>query len=341
MGKSVVSFLIVNYKVGELVHQAIQSIQKQVNIPYEIIVFDNASNDGSVESLQGVYEHTKVIACSENLGFGAGNNRAFEYAKGDYIFLLNPDTIVIDDSVDEMVRYLQNHPQVGLVSPKLLYADHTLQRSVRKFYRFWGSLFDNRFMNPVIAAFPALTSLAPGLVDHHKLQEVEWAKGAALLIRRTVIEEVGLFDEDFWVYGEEMDLCFRIGLAGWKKVYMPTCSIIHLEGKSTRQASAKMFLMNYKGMYLFLNKHYPKRTLQYYHWRVGLFARIYTMLFRNKEDKRELYQNLIIWHKKEGRNLVKNSSGNTLFHRYKTTADRKEKLHQLTPSYLTENQNFK
>ncbi|MCG8372719.1 MAG: glycosyltransferase family 2 protein, partial [Balneolales bacterium] len=213
MDSHLISFIIVNYKVGHLVHQAIQSIEKHVKTPYEIIVFDNNSDDGSVESLMGQYDHTRVIASDENLGFGAGNNQGFRHTKGDFIFLLNPDTILIDDSVDRMVQFMLEDENVGLVSPRLLYEDETLQRSIRRFYSFFGSLMDNRFMNPVIARFPQITEYLPGLVDHSKSQFVEWAKGAALLIRREVIDEIGLFDEDYWIYGEEMDLCYRIGQA--------------------------------------------------------------------------------------------------------------------------------
>ena len=122
MGTPVVSFLIVNYKVADLVHDAVKSIQQHVNNPYEIIILDNASEDGSVESLSGKYESTQVIASETNHGFGVGNNLAYEYASGKYIFLLNPDTILTDDSVDRMIKYLEDHPAVGMVDR--VYADN-------------------------------------------------------------------------------------------------------------------------------------------------------------------------------------------------------------------------
>ena len=304
MDSPLISFLIVNYKVGDLVEQAIKSIEAKVSTNYEIIVLDNASEDGSVEKLTGKFEHTTVIASSENLGFGAGNNVAYTYSKGDYIFLLNPDTLIIDDSVDRMVQYLKAHPNVGLVSPKLLYEDRTLQRSIRKFYSYFGSLIDNRFMNPVIARFPGITNVLPGLVDHSKTQQVDWAKGAALLIKKMVIKEIGLFDEQFWIYGEEMDLCYRIGQSGWVKMYLHDCQIVHLEGKSTVQSSVKMFLMNYKGMYLFLMKHFSPSTLKRYHQRVGVFSRLIYAISFNNPSKRELYKRLIMWHKIDAKKLI-------------------------------------
>lgn len=304
MDSPVISFLIVNYKVGELVHQSIQSIQKHVKTPFEIIVFDNASEDGSFESLYGKYQHTRVIESNQNLGFGVGNNEAYKYASGKYIFLLNPDTLLIDDSVDRMVSYLDIHPKVGLVSPKLLYEDLTLQRSIRNFYSFYGSLMDNRFMNPVIARFPRITKMIPGLVNHYETQEVDWAKGAALLIRKEVIEEIGLFDEDYFIYGEEMDLCFRIGKAGWKKVFLHDSSIVHLEGKSTIQSSARMFLMNYKGMYLFLKKNFSIKVLKNYHRRVWVLSRVQFLLSINNKNRKAMYKNLIIWHKNEAKELI-------------------------------------
>lgn len=304
MGAPVISFLIVNYKVGDLIHQSIQSIEQHVYTPYEIIVFDNASNDGSVESLMGAYNNTRVIASDKNLGFGIGNNEAFKHSKGEYIFLLNPDTILFDDSVDRMIAYMKADENTGLVSPRLLYEDGSLQRSIRKFYSYWGSLLDNRFMNPVIAKFPNITEWFPGLLDHNKSQFIDWAKGAALLIRREVIDEIGLFDKQFFIYGEEMDLCYRIGEAGWDKVYLNSCSIIHLEGKSTIQSSARMFLMNYKGMYLFLKKHFDREILIQYHSRVWWMARLILSISYFNDDRRELYKTLIKWHSEEGRNIA-------------------------------------
>lgn len=304
MDTPLVSILVVNYKVSELVHQSIQSIEKFVKTPYEVIILDNDSRDASVESLNNKYEFTKIIASTKNLGFGAGNNRAYEEAKGKYIFLLNPDTILIDDSLDRMVNYLEIHSEVGLVSPTLLYEDLTLQRSVRKFYSYFGSLLDNRFMNPVVSKFPAITKALPGLVNHSISQEVDWAKGAALLIKREVINQIGLFDEDFWIYGEEMDLCFRIGRAGWKKVFLHDCRIIHLEGKSTVQSSTKMFLMNYKGMYLFLSKHFSVQTLKNYHARVWVLSRLIALISITNKDRFSLYRSLMHWHKTEAPKMI-------------------------------------
>lgn len=304
MGTPVVSFLIVNYKVGDLVHQSIQSIEKHVKTPYEIIVFDNASNDGSVEGLIGQYDHTRVIASDKNLGFGAGNNQAYKYSRGEFIFLLNPDTILFDDSVDRMVEFMKTDEETGLVSPRLLYEDGTLQRSIRKFYSYFGSLMDNRFMNPVIAKFPQITEWLPGLLNHNQSQYIDWAKGAALLIRREVIDEIGLFDEQFFIYGEEMDLCYRIGEAGWDKVYLNSCGIIHLEGKSTVQSSSKMFLMNYKGMYLFLKKHFDRKVLVQYHSRVWWMARLLLGVSYFNKNRKSLYKSLIKWHSEEGRNIA-------------------------------------
>ena len=306
MDSHLISFIIVNYKVSKLVKQSIESIFRHVKTPFEIIVYDNASDDGSVEFLNGKFANTKVIASDKNLGFGTGNNRAFEHANGNYIFLLNPDTILIDDSVDRMINFMEKHPDAGLTSPTLLYEDGSLQRSIRNFYSFFGSLTDNRFMNPVISKFPSVTKVLPGLLNHNVSQEIDWSKGAALLIRREVIDQIGLFDEDYWIYGEEMDLCYRIGKAGWKKVFLNDCSIIHLEGKSTIQSSSKMFLMNYLGMYLFLKKHFPSTTLSIYHKRVWLFSRIIFLMSLTKKHKRELYKSLIKWHKTKGKEFILN-----------------------------------
>lgn len=305
MDKTELSIIIVSYNVRDLLGACIRSIRKQVNSSYEIIVFDNDSTDGTqkLPELEGKDVH--FIPSTKNLGFAAGNNRALEYAKGEYIFFLNPDTELIDDSTDRMLEFLKKHPETGLLAPKLEYGNRKLQRSIRPYYSFLGSLIDNRFMALWLSRVPFLGRVFPFVSNHYKTQEIDWAKGAAILVRKETLNMTGPFDEDYWIYGEEIDLCYRIRKAGWRNVFLADATVIHYEGQSTRQRSSEMFLRNYLGTYLFLFKHFSFPKLWFYHARVGVFAHIWLLLFMIKGSPNSaLYRELITWHKSVGRKLV-------------------------------------
>jgi GT2 family glycosyltransferase len=307
-----VSIIIVNYNTRELLRNSLISISKYVEASHEVIVVDNASKDDSVTILKPAFPHVHFIESKENLGFAAGNNLGLSQAVGDYIFFLNPDTELVDSSLDRLILFLDKNPKAGIAAPQLRYGNGTLQRSIRPFYSFWGSLADNRYMNPVLARFPRLNKVVPVILDHHKQSTVDWVKGAAILIRTDLVKEIGGFDEQFWIYGEEMDLCKQVWKRGYSINYLPDSIILHFEGQSTRQASQKMFIQNYKSFYLYLKKNHSKSELMWYHRRVLLFTQLFLMkenvkkVFRKKSSDVELYEALRVWVKTEG-SLLANS----------------------------------
>jgi GT2 family glycosyltransferase len=308
------SIIIVNYNTRDLLAQTIQSVQQHVTTDYEIIVVDNDSQDGSVEYIKKCYPSVKLIASNKNLGFAAGNNLGFASALGEFVFFLNPDTIVKDSSVDELVHELELHPEYGIVAPKLVYGDGSLQRSIRPFYSFWSSLFDNRFLNPVLSQFPNASIVFPFVMNHHENAYVDWVKGAAFMMRSELYRQLNGFDQQFWIYGEEMDLCKRVHKAGYQIYYKADTQITHLEGQSTRQSSEKMFIQNYRAFYQFLAKHYPVTSLIWYHRRVQLFARIHhfkAVLVQN-QSLTQLYSALLIWINSEGKERVLSAKMSTL-----------------------------
>ncbi len=231
------SVVIVNWNVCDLLRRCLHSIL--VNLPHEIeiIVVDNASTDGSIEMVRTEFPDVRVIANTENRGFPSGNNQGITEAQGRYILLLNPDTEMLGDALATMVNYADEHPDVGVVGPQLLNTDGSVQPSRRRLPTLATAFFESTWLQPY----------APRrLLDHYyahdrpddAIQDVDWVKGAALMARREAIEQVGLMDERFFMYSEELDWCRRFRDAGWRIVYLPTAQVIHHEGKSSEQVIA-------------------------------------------------------------------------------------------------------
>lgn len=230
------SIVIVNWNVRDLLRRCLESVvSRQPSAVSEIIVVDNASTDGSVEMLQSEFPQVTLIANAENRGFPAANNQGITAAQGRYVLLLNPDTEVFDDALITLVHYLDAHPDVGLVSPQLLYPDGRIQSSRRRFPTLAILFLESTW----------LQSLAPrSLLSRYffldrpddATLDVDWVTGAAMLARRETIEQVGRLDEGFFMYSEELDWCRRIKAAGWRVVYYPAAQIFHHEGKSSEQA---------------------------------------------------------------------------------------------------------
>ncbi len=235
------SIIIVSWNVRDLLRRCLQSIAdhrpptSDLRPPTsEIIVVDNASGDGSVEMVRSEYPHVQLIANPTNRGFTGGNNDGLACARGRYILLLNPDTEVVGDALATMVAYADAHPQVGALGPQLLNPDGSVQSSRRRFPTLLTALFESTW----------LQSLAPrGILRHYyaldlpddRPAEVDWVTGAALLVRREAMEQVGKLDAGFFMYSEELDWCKRIKDAGWKIVYLPSAQVIHHVGKSSDQ----------------------------------------------------------------------------------------------------------
>ncbi len=229
------SILIVNWNTRELVLRCIDSIQKNApNFDFEIIVVDNNSADGSFEALQKTYgtsPRIKIFKSTANLGFAKGNNLAYKNSSGDYILMLNPDTEVRPQALQTLANYLKAHADVGIVGPKIVNPDGSVQPSVRRFPGIWSSVLVfsglHRFLRPkkyLMADF-----------DYEEIQEVEQVMGAALLTKRDIIEKLGFLDEKFWLWYEEVDFCRRVKNAGYRVIFYPGAVVMHKGGESFAQ----------------------------------------------------------------------------------------------------------
>ena len=241
-------------------NQTLESVYKSVSgIETEVFVVDNNSFDGSSQMVRSTYPDVILIENSENQGFSKANNIAIRRAKGDYVLILNPDTVVQEDTFQTLINFLEEHPEAGAASCKVLNADGTLQLACRR------STPTPLVVLPKIlglsALFPKSKLLAKynlTYLDEDELSEVDAVSGSFVMVRKSVIEEVGLFDEDFFMYGEDLDWFFRMRKAGYKIYYVPYTKIIHYKGESSRAAGYDSIRMFYKSQIQFVRKHFSK-----------------------------------------------------------------------------------
>ena len=233
----VLSIIIVNWNVRDLLRKCLASIGTQMLLgsdEYETIVIDNASTDGSVEMLRGEFPGIAVIESKVNLGFGAGCNKALHLAKGEFVLLLNPDTELIDHAVDGMLEIMRERRRAAIVAARLVNAELTFQSASGGALPTlanvaWNYLFLRYFLPRSLAPSPLFLD-----GDSRELMRIEWVSGAAMLLRREAIGE-RIFDESFFMFGEDLDLCDRMGRAGWEVLYSGRHSVLHHQGKSFEQ----------------------------------------------------------------------------------------------------------
>ncbi|HHS98580.1 MAG TPA: glycosyltransferase family 2 protein [Chloroflexi bacterium] len=237
------SVVIVNWNVRDLLRRCLSSllvagrsspVDQQPAISVEVVVVDNGSTDGSVEMVRAEFPQVRLIANPDNRGFTVANNQGIEVAQGRYVLLLNPDTEVLGDALATMVAFADGHPDVGVVGPQLLNPDGSVQSSRRRFPTLATAFFESTWLQPYA---PRRLLERYYVLDRpeDEVQDVDWVTGAALMARREAIEQVGLLDEGFFMYSEELDWCRRFKEAGWRVVYLPTARIVHYVGKSSEQ----------------------------------------------------------------------------------------------------------
>lgn len=252
------SIIIVSWNTRDLLLQCLKSVAADVEtLPYsdvEILVVDNASTDGTVEAVRQHFPQVHIIKNGHNVGFAQANNQAIGQSQGCYVLLLNPDTEVRPGALKTLFDFMEAEPQIGLVGAQLLNANGSLQTScypaptlLRELWRLFH-----------------LDSLRPygtyRMEDWNRLQprKVEALLGACLFIRRQVLDKVGLLDEGYFMYSEEIDLCYRVAQAGWPIYWVPQAKIVHYGGQSTQQVPTKMFLHLYGSKLRYFRKHYGR-----------------------------------------------------------------------------------
>ncbi|MDH3685177.1 MAG: glycosyltransferase family 2 protein [Myxococcales bacterium] len=251
------SIVIVTWNARDVLLDALESIDREMRsrtdagrIEIETLVVDNGSADGSVESVQQRFPWAEVIALPENIGFAAGNNVGLRRAKGRHSVLLNSDTVVLPDALERCVRYLDEHPEVGVVGPQLLNPDLSKQNCIHNYPSFATEIIPKGLLEKLLPAqFPSKR------YDHPAPIPVEAVLGACLFVRREVLDEVGLMPEDYFFFLEETDWCFRIARAGWGIVHVPDAHVIHIFGASTKKkVPAETRIEYHRSLYHFFRK---------------------------------------------------------------------------------------
>jgi hypothetical protein len=266
------SVVIVNYNVREFLDHALTALKKAMKgIRGEIIVVDNASDDGSVEMVRRRYSSVTLIANKSNLGFSKANNLALQQARGSHLLLLNPDTVVQEDTLRVMLKFFDDHPDVGLAGCKILNPDGTFQLACRRsFPRPWVAFTKIFGLSTLFPRTKLFGRYNLTYLDPEETYEVDAVSGSFMFVRRTVLEKVGGLDEAFFMYGEDLDWCYRIQQAGWKIYYVPLTQIIHYKGESTKRSSIDDITMFYEAMDLFVRKHFNRSFLLSLTLRVGI-----------------------------------------------------------------------
>jgi len=274
------SIIIVNYHTKDFLASCLSTIYKAPPAyPFELIVVDNASGDGARKLLSDKFPKVRIIGNNRNVGFAKANNQGLSKAKGEYILFLNPDIIPQPEAIDKLVKFMMQQKDAGCVGGKLLNPDGSLQFSCRRFPTFFNvfsgrrSLLNKLFPNNRISKSFLLTDL-----DYNKVQKVDWVMGACIMARKEVLERMGGFDEDYFLFVEDVDFCYRLRKANLFTYYLPDAQFFHFRGVSTDRFWKKSLKEHNFGMYNFFVKHYrpimPLRVILY----IGLVFRILSIM---------------------------------------------------------------
>ncbi len=262
------SIVIVNFNVKEFLEQALVSVQRALRgIDAEVFVIDNASSDGSAEMVRERFPWVRLIRNKKNVGFATASNQGIRAATGEVVLLLNPDTVVQEDTFRKTLDYLRRHEDVGMVGCRVLNPDGSLQLACRRSFPTPWVAFTK--LSGLSALFPRSRLFGRynlTFLDPNSACDVDALSGSFMAIRADVLQQVGLLDEGFFMYGEDLDLCYRVQSSGWKIRYIPDTQIIHFKGESAKRRRYDAIRSFYQSMAVFVRKHFRSRYdyLSYY-----------------------------------------------------------------------------
>ncbi len=291
MEKTDLSIIIVNYNTRDFLKKCLETLQLAINkasVKTEIIIADNASTDGSLEYLEKTEEKKKelikVIKNKANLGFAKANNLALKKAQGRYILFLNPDTIIQEDTLETMLKFMDSHPKVGAATCRLELPDGQFDQPChRGFPTVWNSFCYFSGLSKIFPQSKIFAGYSLGYLPLNKIHEIEACHGAFLIVRREVGEDLKWFDEDYFWYGEDLDFCYRLKQKGWQLMFVPTTKIIHYKGAASgikkhsqgispasKETKIKAAKASVGAMRIFFDKHYKNKYPRFVYWLVML-----------------------------------------------------------------------
>jgi N-acetylglucosaminyl-diphospho-decaprenol L-rhamnosyltransferase len=264
-----VTAILVNYNTRDLLEPCVTALRAgSAGLRLQVVIVDNGSRDGSADLLRSTFTDCEVIVNSANVGFGRANNQALALARGRYVLLLNTDAFVARDGVTSTVRYADEHPACALIGVRLVGRDGVLQPSCRYFPTPWNEFVARAGLSRL---FPRTRLVDDMTWDHASPRECDWVPGCYYLVRRSVIDQVGLFDPRFFLYYEEVDHCRAVKAAGWQVVYYPHTTVVHIGGESAKSdaeltsSGRQISALQIESSLLYYRKH---------HGRLGLWLNV-------------------------------------------------------------------
>lgn len=266
------SIILVNYNGSQFLHSCLDSIEQFSNhSSNEVIIIDNLSTDNSTEIIKDKFPSFNLICSQVNLGFGKANNLAVKHSHGEHLLFLNTDTILIENTPKILLEYLQQHLDVGIISPRIVFKDGSYQLSCGRLPNIVGEFLDKIRYGLDKKWHHIFANLYNKQYSH--IKEMGWLTGACLMMRRDVFEQLGGFDESFFMYFEDKDICKRVNEAGWKVVYYPQTSLIHFLGGSSHDVKKSV------------NTYYRDSQLYYYQKHLGSFQTAILKLYLRLSGK--------------------------------------------------------
>jgi N-acetylglucosaminyl-diphospho-decaprenol L-rhamnosyltransferase len=298
------SVVTVGHNTRDLLRAGLASLDSS-RAMIEVLLVDSGSIDGTAEMVAAEFPTVRLLATDQNLGFTRGNNRALRIARGRHLLLLNPDAVVRPGALDAMVDFLDAHPDVGVVGPQLRFPDGTLQPSRHRFPGRLTAFVDGTVLQRWLGQGRLLAAFYARDRGDDELQDVDWLRGACLMLRREAAAAVGLFDEQFFMYSEEVDLCRRVRAAGWRVVYLPSAVVVHHEGQSSQRNPAGRDIHFHDSRVRYYAKHFGR------HWALALrLAVVAHFLFLAGEEAGKL----LLGHRPELRRQRLQSLGRVIAH---------------------------
>lgn len=283
------SIIIVNYNVKHFLEQCLYSVAKaSANIACEVFVVDNNSVDGSMNMVREKFPEVKTIENQINLGFSKANNQAIKQSKGEYVLLLNPDTVVEDDTFEKIINFMDNHTDAGGLGVKMVDGNgdflpeskRGLPRPSVAFYKIFG-------LSKLFPKSKTFGQYHLSYLNENETHEVEILSGAFMLMRKSVLDKIGLLDETYFMYGEDIDMSYRIVKAGYKNYYFPETRIIHYKGESTKKSSINYVLVFYNAMVIFAKTHFSQKNARLFSFLINLaiYFRAFLAIVKRVTDR--------------------------------------------------------
>lgn len=279
------SIVVVSFNVKELLGDCLKSVKVATkSLDTEVFVVDNDSHDGTPEMVKKDFPWVKLIANDKNLGFSKANNQAIKKAKGEYVLILNPDTVVLPETFTKMIDFMKKNPNVGVATCRVEFPSGALDKDCRRHFPTpWRSFTYFSGLSKLFKGSKIFDQYNYGYVNDNQEQEIDACVGAFMLIPKKAIEKIGMFDEEFFFYGEDLDWCYRFREHGYKIVYTPITKIIHHKGASsgikkssqevtsaTNETRKMVMRQSVRAMRIFYRKHYQKKYPFFINWFVYL-----------------------------------------------------------------------